>query len=762
MAPLTPEQEAQRLELIQKQNVAAKELANTYEKMSKSVKGLSDEEKEILDISKKISQQSNNIEKSIKDRINGNKSFFNLTANINKLQRDALKSQSFAKKLEDERFQARAKFGELEADAIKKANELKKLEGDHIGEIDKQLALEAQLARVSASKTKADRDRAKQLAAQIAQGKIFLNETLKNLKAKEKEVEQSKKTVEEQRGLVHQLNDAVTANEKITKEREKEIELAKKARVNNIIDNAAKKLGLDYLTSIEGLYTFIVKSAFKANEQTVKIGKSLGISYDAASKVRDSFVQYSRASKDSFINTDRLAKSQGELSEQLGIAVQFSNEELETFSRLTELVGLSSQEAGNLAKFSAAAGMESKDYVADIRRSAFYAQQANKIHISDKELLSTIGKLSAGILVKFQGNPKALAEAVVQSKKLGISLEQVDKVGDSMLNWESSIQNELEAELITGKQLNFEKARAAALTGDQATLMQEVANQAGSLSDYQNMNVIAQESLAKAFGMSRDEMSEMLMKQEAINKYGDKASELNAKQLEDLQKSGLSLDDYLKQQDERQTAQEKFNNAITKLQDLVGNLVAGPFGKLLDIISSILSHTEVLAAISAVYIGRLIMINALKLKESILSKKSAATDAAGAAANTAKSAASMGPLGWIAAGGAALGIYALLTGLLSKGDDVISPGYGKRMIFSPEGAVALNNNDTIVAGTNLGGKGSDNSGVIAAISNLTNTLSKPAPAPQFALNVNGEKLGDVVGRQQQTGTQQTKNAYRLA
>ena len=55
------------------------------------------------------------------------------------------------------------------------------------------------------------------------------------------------------------------------------------------------------------------------------------------------------------------------------------------------------------------------------------------------------------------------------------------------------------------------------------------------------------------------------------------------------------------------------------------------------------------------------------------------------------------------AGGAAIGIYALLTGLLDKGDDVISPGYGKRMIFSPEGAVALNNNDTIVAGTNLGG-----------------------------------------------------------
>ena len=97
-----------------------------------------------------------------------------------------------------------------------------------------------------------------------------------------------------------------------------------------------------------------------------------------------------------------------------------------------------------------------------------------------------------------------------------------------------------------------------------------------------------------------------------------------------------------------------------------------------------------------------------------------------------------------------------------KADDMVSPGYGKRMIMSPEGTVALNDNDTIVAGTNLGGKGSDNSGVMAAISNLANTLSRPAPAPQFSLNVSGEQIGSVVGKQQSTGTQQVMGSYKLA
>ncbi len=40
------------------------------------------------------------------------------------------------------------------------------------------------------------------------------------------------------------------------------------------------------------------------------------------------------------------------------------------------------------------------------------------------------------------------------------------QTGESLLNFETSIENELKAELITGKQLNLERARAAALTGD--------------------------------------------------------------------------------------------------------------------------------------------------------------------------------------------------------------------------------------------------------------------------------------------------------
>jgi Mg2+ and Co2+ transporter CorA len=348
------------------------------------------------------------------------------------------------------------------------------------------------------------------------------------------------------------------------------------------------------LTDPVSMITFFVTQALKADKQITELANSLGVSKQQSKELRENFVKYSANVNDTFINTDRLLKSQTELSQQLGISVNFSNQEADAFARITELTGLTAEEAGKIAKFSAASGKEIRAYEGRLLKGAQAAQQATKSHFSTKQILQDVSKLSAGILVKFQGNPDAIGKAVTQAKALGLTLEQVDKVGESLLNFESSIENELKAELITGKQLNLEKARYAALTGDQVTLTRELADQVGSLEDFQNMNVVAQKSLAEAFGMSKDEVADMLLQQEAINKYGDKAKKLNNDQIVQFEKQKklnkeLTLEEFLTQQSEQLAAQDKFNNAITKLQDLIGNLVAGPLGSLIDSLANGLS-----------------------------------------------------------------------------------------------------------------------------------------------------------------------------
>jgi hypothetical protein len=537
--------------------------------------------------------------------------------------------------------------------------------------------------------------------------------------------------------------------------------------------------------------TFLISQGLKANKQVTDLGKALGVSYSEANKLRQEFVLYSRATNDSFVTTDRLIKAQSELSDQLGIAVKFSNEELATFSKLTEIVGLSAQEAGKLTSFSAAAGVSATEYVKQIRASSFAAQQANKVHFSDKQVLQDIAGLSSGILVKFQNNPKAIAAAVVQAKALGLTLQQVDKVGDSLLNWESSIENQLKAQLLTGKQLNLEKARYLALTGSQAELSQEISKQAGSLADFQNMNVIAQKSLAEAFGMSRDELADMLMKQEAINKYGSEANKLNAQQLKDFEKSGLSLDVYLKKQAEQLSAQENFNNAILKLQDLLAGIVSGPIGQLVGGFAQLVNHALVLkpiiGAIAGLVAGKMVMgiwdfgkgiVSALpKLATMVgLSSAKAVAEITAAEAITF-GLATIGIVAGIASAVAAMNSAKSEASNTQNVSDGIAPSSkGPFTITDKFGATAVTTvGDGLAVSPNINRDSIsrpmqpsfNTSAITDAIDVLSNTVSglinRPQPTPQFALHVDGKQLGTVVGSQMETGTAQNiYTGYRMA
>ena len=118
-----------------------------------------------------------------------------------------------------------------------------------------------------------------------------------------------------------------------------------------------------------------------------------------------------------------------------------------------------------------------------------------------------------------------MAKAAVEAAKVGSSLDEVVKMADALLNFESSITAEFEAQVLTGKALNLQRAREAALQGDFATLTQEVQRQVGGLGNLQAMNVIQKDSIATALGISVAELTRIARGQE---KEDEESPELKA------------------------------------------------------------------------------------------------------------------------------------------------------------------------------------------------------------------------------------------
>jgi hypothetical protein len=121
------------------------------------------------------------------------------------------------------------------------------------------------------------------------------------------------------------------------------------------------------------------------------------------------------------------------------------------------------------------------------------------------------------------------------------------------------------------------------------------------------------------------------------------------------------------------------------------------------------------------------------------------------------------------------------------GDDVMSPGgsgggYGKRTLFGPEGAIQLNNKDTVIAGTNLfgptskgddvmsappggikvGGGGGDMAAVVNAILQLRTDLNTLASRP-IDVSIDGTKVIEATtgANPNADGDAMRKNSYKV-
>jgi hypothetical protein len=189
--------------------------------------------------------------------------------------------------------------------------------------------------------------------------------------------------------------------------------------------------------------------------------------------------------------------------------------DLKTFTKLREQAGYTNEELIGIQKLSLVNGKTLEDNTAEILGGAEAYAARNGFVVNEKDILKEVSAASASLKLTLGGSAEAVAKAAVQAKQFGLNLEQAEKISESLLQFETSIESELSAELLTGKNLNFERARALALEGKTAEAAAEVAKQVGTSRDFAKMNVIQQEALAKAAGMTRDELAQSLMDREA-------------------------------------------------------------------------------------------------------------------------------------------------------------------------------------------------------------------------------------------------------
>ena len=468
----------------------------------------------------------------------------------------------------------------------------------------------------------------------------------------------------------------------------------------------AEEFGKEFRKAVSDplvILSAIGAAMLKNNQKITELGRSMTMSTEESVKFAGEFSKINKTTSDINVNTANLVHNFQDMSESLGFMAKFSSETLDTATKLQYTLGLSADSVANLAGAAEVSGDNFDDQYKNALKISHEAQRELGVRVDLRKVLEQSGKITGQIRANLGGSIEEIAEAVTKATLFGSTLEDVANMGSKLLDFESSITSELEAEMLIGKNLNLERARAAALAGDQVTLMEELNSQMGSLEDFQDMNVIQQQALASAMGMTGDQLSDILMKQEIQGRTAEELKELGKDELAAIV--------------EKQSAQESFNAAVAQLKGLFVDVMKflNPIMEGFSfIVKSALQFKEVLVAVTGaqlVYLGYKKMMLAYEARGLILGKRSFLQGVADMAVRGAGAIARTPFVGPILAVAALASLYAAGKAML-KGDDIMSPGqntsgYGNRTLMGPEGAIALNNKDTVIAGTNLFDKGDD-------------------------------------------------------
>jgi hypothetical protein len=414
------------------------------------------------------------------------------------------------------------------------------------------------------------------------------------------------------------LNKQISAQKESLDVNKKQIKESQEALKNQsllnqrtqVLNTYIKDLGSNLVKNLKDplfIVGFLVKeivSAFKMiDAKTGELAKNMNLSYSAAAGVANQANIIANKSNTIGVTTKGIMDSYQAIGKQLGTNAILNEKDAVAMAKFRDIAGVSQETLSKLQVLTSATGGNLEKNVSTMMASAKITGNQLGVALNEREVLDDISKLSKATLASYAGMPNKLGEAVATAKSLGMTMEQLDKTASHLLQFEDSIGAELEAELLTGKNINLERARLAALNNDQVTLAKEIRKQYGDINEFSKMNRLQQEAIAKSVGMSREELAATLVQEQALKTMSKDQSEA-AKRAFEARVKAVGLEKaqeevrkgQLKDMMNSQSAQERFNQTIEKLKEVFVSLVT-PLLPVLDIFMLILKPIGMIAGL---------------------------------------------------------------------------------------------------------------------------------------------------------------------
>ena len=471
----------------------------------------------------------------------------------------------------------------------------------------------------------------------------------------------------------------------------------------------AKKLaaGMGAVAIIGAILVAALQVFKELDEAALKFREETGLTNSQMGEMRQTALEINAEYANLGVNAGLVFQTMASLTAEMGDVAKFSKETVASLVVLNTNFGIAATDSAKVQLAFESMGGYSSETAAALQNQV--ATMADIAGVAPSKVFADIAENAELTSTYFHGDVSLLAKQAVEARRLGTSLKDMAKVAEQLLDFEKSIEDELTASAMVGADINFEKARELAYTGDMVGMQKEVLAQIEQIGDFTKMDVYSQKALADASGMSVAEINKQLMIKEKLSAL----SEEDKKLAEEAIKNGLDITNIdkanLSTQLEHQSSIAKMEASFTSIATIVGSTLVPLLDLIGPIIADILYPIQLVAKAIAWIVGQWtwlipVLVSAAAIMGVIAIKTSMA---AGASLATAIAILwrgiimALGPFGIPVAIAASLAVTGMVAKAMNIGD-MDSPADGETTVSTKEGGLfKLSPNDDLAAGPGL-------------------------------------------------------------
>jgi len=243
----------------------------------------------------------------------------------------------------------------------------------------------------------------------------------------------------------------------------------------------------------------------KINEAITDTRKELGVSYANAALITAENKVLATIAKGYGLTAEDISSAQAAIREDLGASVRESMDLSLSFARTAAATGQTSEQLGDTLSLMESISSSSREVLLNqIRTNAAMIEAAG---IAPALVMQDLAE-NAEFFAQFaKDGGSNLIGAGVAARKLGLDMSVLAGTAESLLDFESSIEAQLEASLLLGRQINMDKARQLAFSGDIEGMQREILKQVGSEAEFAEMHYLQRKKLAEAAGMTVEQLA---------------------------------------------------------------------------------------------------------------------------------------------------------------------------------------------------------------------------------------------------------------